>query len=69
MSKASITLLERVTFLNARLNPVDGYRVTFTMEDGTVDWIDLPVGQYNKANVDKAIAEKVSKHDAVTAIK
>jgi len=61
-----IKLVERVTFLNERSNPVDGYRVTFELSDGTVDWVDLPKGQYNKANVVKAIEAALKLHEGVT---
>jgi hypothetical protein len=61
-----IKLVERVTFLNERMNPVDGYRVTFQMTDGTIDWVDLVKGQYNKANVASAIDAAVKLHESVT---
>jgi hypothetical protein len=61
-----IKMVERVTFLNERNNPVDGYRVTFQMTDGTIDWIDLPKPQYNKANVAAAIEAAVKLHESVT---
>lgn len=67
--KYEIKLVERVTFLNDRLNPVDGYRVTFELEDGTIDWVDLPKASYNKANVEKAIAEAVKIHSEVKSAK
>jgi hypothetical protein len=62
-----IKLVERVTFLNERSNPIDGYRVTFELPEGTIDWIDLPKGQYNKANVAKAIEAALKLHEAVIA--
>jgi hypothetical protein len=62
-----IKMRERVTFLNERSNPVDGYRVTFQLADGTIDWIDLPKAQYNKANVAAAIEAAVTLHESVTA--
>jgi hypothetical protein len=60
-----IKLVERVTFLNERSNPVDGYRVTFELSDGTIDWIDLPKAQYNKTNVSKAIEGAIKLHESV----
>lgn len=56
---------ERVTFLDARQNPVDGYRVTFQLPDGTVDWVDLPKSMYTKAKVTKAITAAVKRHSDV----
>lgn len=57
---------ERTTFLDARHNPVDGYRVTFELADGTIDWVDVPKSMYNKKNVDKAIAKAVERHADVS---
>lgn len=58
---------ERWTFLDARGNPTDGYRVTFEMPDGTVDWVDVPKKQYKKATVDKAIEAAIAIHLAVVS--
>jgi len=60
-----IKMTERATFLNERLNPVDGYRITFQMSDGTIDWIELPKAQYNSENVKAAIALSVKLHEAI----
>jgi hypothetical protein len=60
-----IKIVERVTFLNERSNPVDGYRVTFELENGFIDWVDLPRAQYNPANVKKAIDEAAKVHEGV----
>lgn len=65
MAGYTIKLIERVVFLNERHNPVDGYRVTFELPNGVIDWIDLPVAQYNDANVKAAIDKAVKLHDSI----
>jgi len=61
----TIVQRERYTFLDARANPTDGYRVTFTLEDGTTDWVDIPKARYDKKNVEAAIANAVERHEEV----
>ena len=60
--------VEPWTFLDARGNPVAGYKVTFTYEGGFVDWIDIPEKTYNAANVKAAIQNKISKHIEVLTL-
>jgi hypothetical protein len=66
--KYKIMMRERWTFLNSRGNPVDGYRITFMLEDGTVDWVDIPEKQYNPDAVESAIQEKIIRHEAVLGL-
>lgn len=66
--KFKIMSRERWTFLNARGNPVDGYRITFMMEDGTIDYVDVPEKQYNPDTVADMIAEKIARHEAVLGL-
>lgn len=58
----TIIQTERTTFLDARSNPVDGYRVTFRMADGAIDWVDVPKGQYDKGTVALAIEATILRH-------
>ena len=60
-----IKMTERATFLNERLNPVDGYRITFQMADGTIDWIELPKAQYNAEAVKAGILLSVKLHESI----
>jgi hypothetical protein len=66
--KYKIMMRERWTFLNSRGNPVDGYRITFMLEDGTVDWVDIPEKQFNPDAVEQAIQEKIIRHEAVLGL-
>jgi hypothetical protein len=66
--KYKIMMRERWTFLNSRGNPVDGYRITFMLEDGTVDWVDIPEKQFNPDAVEQAINEKIIRHEAVLGL-
>ena len=61
----NIVMIERTTFLDARSNPVDGYRVTYTTESNVTDWIELPRGAYNPAAVKSAIEAQVKLTEAV----
>ena len=60
-----IVLRERWTWLNPQRNPVEGYRITFQLADGTVDYVLLPEGQYDPDAVAAAIGEKLARHEAV----
>ena len=60
-----VTLVERATFLNERSNPVDGYRVTYQLDTGIVDWVELPKAAYNAANVKAAIDAAVKLHETI----
>lgn len=53
---------ERTNFLDDRGVAVDGYRVYFTMNDGTVDYVEVEKTQYNAVNVKAAIEEAILQH-------
>jgi len=52
-------------FLNERNNPVDGYRITFTLDNGEVDWVEIPKAQFNPEYVNAEIAAVVKAHEAL----
>ena len=54
---------ERTNFLDERDRAVDGYRVWYTMTDGTVDYIEIEKGQYNAANVKAMIEAEIAIHE------
>ncbi len=55
----TIEMVERTTFLDARSNPVDGYRVTYRSDDGWVDWVEIPKATYGPASVKAAITAQI----------
>ena len=63
--KYQIKLTERTMFLNERNNPVDGYRITFTLDNGEVDWVEIPKAQFNPEYVNAEIAAVVKAHEAL----
>lgn len=63
--KYEILQKERWTFLDARHNPVEGYRVTFRLDDGTTDWVDIRKDDYNAKSVKKAIQAAAKIHLAI----
>lgn len=48
-----LLLDEPWTFLNARGNPIEGRRLTFELEDGTVLPLDVTKAEYRKPKVIK----------------
>lgn len=61
-----VVMRERQLFLDARNNPVNGYRVTFEMADGSVDWVDVSENMYLDPEFVKAkIEEKIEAHDKI----
>jgi len=58
----TIAKVKRWVALDAFDNPVDGYRIAFTMDSGGVDWVFVPEREYNKERVHQLIAEKVASH-------
>ena len=64
----SIVSVERITFLNARKNPVDGYLITFRTDEGVVDWVQLADVEYSAETVAKAIEVKLEKHSSVMGL-
>lgn len=57
----------RTTFLDERGRAVDGYRVWYTMADGTPDYVEIEKAQYNAANVKAAIEKDIAEHLEVIA--
>ena len=54
---------ERTSFLDDRGRAVDGYRVWYTMEDGTPDYVEVEKGQYNAKTVKAMIEEEIAVHE------
>jgi hypothetical protein len=65
MADYQILQVERWTFLDARSNPVNGYRVTFRMEDGTIDFVDIREHELDPKIVGPMIEEKIIRHQAI----
>ncbi len=53
---------ERTNFLDVTGHAVDGYRVYYTMSDGTVDYVEIEKGQYSADNVRAAIEAEIEEH-------
>ena len=53
---------ERTNFLDKRGRAVDGYRVWYTMVDGTIDYVEIPKSQYQVENVKEAIEANIAAH-------
>jgi len=69
MPQAEYTIIkaQRWTFLDELGNPVDGYRVSFVMPNGMVDYVYIPEREYSKDAIIALIKEKVAKHKEVLA--
>ena len=69
MAQAEYTIIkaQRWTFLDELSNPVDGYRVSFVMPNGMVDYVYVSEREYSKDTVIALIKEKVAKHKEVLA--
>lgn len=52
----------RTDFLDETGHAVDGYRVWYKMEDGTVDYIEIEKVQYNAENVRAMIEAEIEEH-------
>ena len=53
---------ERTNFLDERGRGTDGYRVFYTMEDGTVDYVEVPKASFSAETVKAAIEEAIKVH-------
>lgn len=53
---------ERTNFLDQRGVAVDGYRIYYTMADGTLDYVEVEKNQYSAANVRAMIEEEIGVH-------
>ena len=69
MAQAEYTIIkaQRWTFLDELGNPVDGYRVSFVMPNGMIDYVYMPEREYSKSAIIALIASKVAKHKEVLA--
>lgn len=54
---------ERTNFLDNRGRAVDGYRVWYTMADGTVDYVEVEKANFNADVVRAMIEEEIALHD------
>jgi len=57
--------VQRTSFLDMTGHATDGYRVYYTMLDGTVDYVEIEKDQYNADAVKLAIEEEMLEHIAV----
>jgi len=55
----------RTTFIDETGHAVDGYRIFYTMEDGTVDYVEIEKNRYNAENVTAAIEADIETHLAI----
>lgn len=56
---------ERTNFLDNRGRAVDGYRIWYRMEDGTVDYVEVEKGDFSADKVRAMIEEEVALHEAL----
>ena len=54
---------ERTSFLDERGRAVDGYRVWYTMADGTPDYVEVEKSQYNAETVKAMIEDEIAVHE------
>jgi len=52
----------RTNFLDLTGHAVDGYRVYYTMTDGTVDYIEIEKSQYSAKNARAMIEAEIEEH-------
>lgn len=53
---------QRTNFLDETGHATDGYRIYYTMADGTVDYVEVEKGQYNAENVKAMIEAEIEEH-------
>jgi len=58
---------QRTNFLDVTGHAVDGYRVYYTMSDGTVDYVEVEKSQYTADNVRAAIEAEIEEHEKLLA--
>ena len=56
------------TFLDARKNPVEGYKVTFRTDLGMVGTIDIAKADFDPETVGDRVAEEASKIDTIMSL-
>lgn len=60
-----VKLVENWTFLNARGNPVAGYRISFETPEGYEGYVEIPRAQLGSEAADEAIKVEIAKLRAV----
>jgi len=63
--KYTVLQIEPWTMLDARGNPIPGFKVTFTFEGGVTDSVDIPAKTYQPATVKAAIEDRITLHMGV----
>jgi len=58
---------QRTNFLDDRGMGTDGYRVWFTMEDGTVDYVEVAKADFNAEAVHEALEKAIARHKTLVA--
>lgn len=56
---------ERTNFLDQRGVAVDGYRIYYTMEDGTVDYVEVEKTNASADTIHAMIEEEIALHEAL----
>lgn len=54
---------ERTNFLDNRGRAVDGYRIYYTMSDGTVDYVEVEKQAFSADTVKTMIEEEIALHE------
>lgn len=63
-----VTMVEEWTFLNARGNPVEGYRVSFTTTEGIEGYVTVARSKMSKEAVAEAISAEMEKLEGVLGL-
>lgn len=58
---------ERTSFLDQRGVAVNGYRIYYTMADGTVDYVEVEKNQFSPETVRAMIEKEIELHKALMA--
>jgi len=56
---------ERTNFLDQRGVAVDGYRVYYMMEDGTVDYVEVEKASASADTIRAMVEEEIKLHEAL----
>jgi hypothetical protein len=65
----TLLLDEPWTFLNARRNPVEGRKLTFELEDGTLVTLNVSMSEYrNPDKVRAKLQDEIEAHSALLSI-
>ena len=60
--------VETWTFLDARKNPVEGYKVTFSTDKGMTGTVDISKADFNPDTVADRVGTEAAKIDAVMSL-